>query len=76
MSACNLPSHLQVYDFNVVPQLHVNIIRLLLGPLHTQGRRTMTIANEELSLVERAETVQVHFTLGGEGLKAQRKVRG
>ena len=33
----------------------------------------MTIANEELSLVERAATVQVHFTLGGEGLKAQRK---
>ena len=34
----------------------------------------MTIANEELSLGERAETVQVHFTLGGEGVKAQRKV--
>jgi hypothetical protein len=47
-----------------------------LGPLHTQGPRTMTIANEELSLVEKAETVQVHFTLGGEGLKAQRKIRG
>jgi hypothetical protein len=24
-------------------------------------------------LVEKAETVQVHFTLGGEGLKVQRK---
>jgi hypothetical protein len=32
--------------------------------------------NVELSLVEKAETVQVHFTLGGEGLKAQKKVHG
>ena len=35
----------------------------------------MTMAMQELSLVEKAETVQVHFTLGGEGLKAPRKVR-
>ena len=34
------------------------------------------MAIQELSLVEKTETVQVHFTPGGEGLKAQRKVRG
>jgi hypothetical protein len=27
-------------------------------------------------IVEKAETAQVHFTLGGEGLKAQKKVCG
>ena len=31
-----------------------------LGPLHTQDWRPMTIAIYELSLVERAETVQLH----------------
>ena len=36
----------------------------------------MTIAMQELSLVERAETVQVHFIHVGEGLKAQRKQSG
>ena len=30
---------------------------------------------QELLLVEKAETVQVHSTLGGEGLKVQRKAR-
>jgi hypothetical protein len=33
----------------------------------------VTIAIQELSLVKRVETVQVHFTHEGEGLKAQRK---
>ena len=47
-----------------------------LGPLHTQGWRPLTMAMQELSLVEKAETFQVHFTLGGEGPKAQRKVCG
>ena len=46
------------------------------GPLHTQGWRPLTMAVQELLLVEKAETVQVHFTLGGEGPKIQRKVRG
>jgi hypothetical protein len=32
------------------------------------------MAMYELSLVEKAEIVQGHFTLGGEGLKVQRKV--
>ena len=34
----------------------------------------MTTAMQELSLVEKAGIVQVDFTLGGEGLKDQRKV--
>jgi hypothetical protein len=30
--------------------------------------------NVRVLMVEKAETDQVHFTIGGEGLKAQRKV--
>ena len=41
------------------------------GLLHRSVNRP-----EELSLVERAETVQVHFTHKGEGLKAQRTLHG
>ena len=46
------------------------------GPLHTQDWRPMTIAILELPLVERAETVQVHFTCEGEGVEAQRRLHG
>ena len=36
----------------------------------------MIITMEELSLVEKAKTVQVHFTLGRESLKAPKNIRG
>ena len=36
---------------------------LSLGPLHTREWEPVTVALQELSLVEKAEPVQVHFTL-------------
>ena len=42
----------------------------------TNKIKAMTIAIYELSLVERAKTVQVHFTHEGEGLNAQSILRG
>ena len=51
-------------------------LRCDLGPLHTQDWRPVTVASNELSLVERTETVQVHFTHEGEGLKVQRRLHG
>ena len=42
---------------------------------HTRPK-AVTIATYEVSLAERAEIVQVHFTHEGEGLKAQRRLHG
>ena len=44
-------------------------------PSHTR-LKAPDHGNVRALLVEKAETVQVLFTLGGEGLKAQRKVHG
>ena len=41
------------------------------GPLHTWAWRFVTNAFSNLSLVQKAENVQVHFTLEGEGLRAR-----
>jgi hypothetical protein len=41
-----------------------------------QDWRYVTIAFEDLSLVEKVETVQVYFTLEGEGLQAQISYHG
>ena len=38
-------------------------VKLLLGPLHTQDWDLVTITLQALSLVEKVEPVQVHFTL-------------
>ena len=48
----------------------------VLGPPHTQDWRPVTIAIQQLSSVEKAETVQVYFTLEGEDPKAQKKFHG
>ena len=40
----------------------------LKGPLHTRDGRPVTSASQDLSLVEKVEAIQVHFTLEGEGL--------
>ena len=42
--------------------------RIVGSSLHTR-LKALTMAMQELSLIEKAETVQVHFTLGGEGPK-------
>ena len=47
-----------------------------LGPLHTWDWTPMTIAFYNLSLVEKAKSVQVHFTLEGECLRIQRNYHG
>ena len=44
------------------------------GPLHTRDWEPVIITLQALSLVEKLEPVQVRFTLGGEGLEAQRNV--
>ena len=58
-------------SFGMFPKISHDIFHKYLGPLHTQDWRPMTIAIEELSLVERAKTIQVHCTHKSEGLKAQ-----
>ena len=51
------------------------VISTVRGGLHTR-LRSVTITIKELSLVEKAETLQIHFTLEGEGVQVQRKVHG
>ena len=48
----------------------------ILGPLHTLDWRPVAIAFKDVSLIEKAETIQVHFTLESEGLRAQRNYHG
>ena len=42
-----------------------------LGPLHTRNWRPVTIAFWDLSWIEKAKTVQIHFTLEGEDPSTQ-----
>ena len=53
------------------PWLLFSVVR---ATSHTKTEGPWPFQSKELSLVERAETVQVHFTHPGEGLKAQRRL--
>ena len=44
-------------------------IMVVLGPLHTQDQRPTIIAFQDLTLVKKAKTIQVHFTLEGEAVR-------
>jgi hypothetical protein len=67
--------HLQNWLFNASSFLEIRIncssCGVKLGPLHTQDREPVSIILQALSLVEKAELVQVRFTLC---LRDQRKM--
>ena len=45
-------------------------------PLHTRRLKAMTIAFLRSLIGQKVKIIQVHFTLEGEGLRAQRKYHG
>ena len=48
----------------------------ILGPLYTRGWGPLTCDMQIVWLVDKPETVQVHFTLDLEGLRGQRDLTG